>query len=299
MWRIGTWLAAIFAVLIVGTARPAHALDIPPVPPDFPIADQTSTLTADQRASLGATIAAETKTSSNQIAIVVIRSLDGEAIEDYSLRVARQWGVGDKSHNNGVLLTVALNDHKMRIEVGYGLEGALTDARCSRIIRNDMAPQFRAGHYYEGIRVGLDGIIKSIHNEYVARPNPQAGNTLGNESAFWLVVIPLIWISAILARTKSWWAGGVLGAGAGGAIGMFYGFVYVGLLSIVGLTTLGLLLDMAVSRNYQRHGSSGGSPSWWAGGTRFGGGFGGGRSGGGFGGFGGGGFGGGGSSGGW
>lgn len=83
--------------------------------------------------------------TSNQIAILIISSLDGESLEEYSIKVAEKWALGKKDKDNGVLLLIAVDDHKMRIEVGEGLEGVLTDAMSSRIIRNEMAPAFRRG----------------------------------------------------------------------------------------------------------------------------------------------------------
>ncbi len=107
--------------------------------------------------------------TSNQIAILIINSLEGESIEDYAIRVAEKWRLGKKDKDNGVLLLIAVDDHKMRIEVGEGLEGVLTDAMCSRIIRNEMAPNFRRGDYEGGVTAAIDGIIKAIGGEYSAK----------------------------------------------------------------------------------------------------------------------------------
>jgi uncharacterized protein len=106
--------------------------------------------------------------TSNQIAILIIQSLDGEVLENYSLKVAEKWKLGKKGKDNGVLLLVAVDDHKIRIEVGQGLEGVLTDAQSSRIIRNDIAPEFRRGDYDAGIKAGINGIVKAIAGEYSA-----------------------------------------------------------------------------------------------------------------------------------
>ncbi|HLZ16023.1 MAG TPA: TPM domain-containing protein [Cyclobacteriaceae bacterium] len=106
--------------------------------------------------------------TSNQIAILIVQSLDNDVLEEYSLRVAEKWKLGKKGKDNGVLLLVAVDDHKMRIEVGQGLEGVLTDAQSNRIIRNEMAPEFRRGDYDAGIKAGINGIIKSIAGEYKA-----------------------------------------------------------------------------------------------------------------------------------
>lgn len=106
--------------------------------------------------------------TSNQIAILIVQSLDGEVLEEYTLKVAEKWKLGQKGKDNGVLLLVAVDDHKMRIEVGLGLEGVLTDAQSNRIIRNEIAPEFRRGDYDAGVKAGVDGIVKAIAGEYSA-----------------------------------------------------------------------------------------------------------------------------------
>lgn len=271
------------------------AFDVPPVPSDIPIVDQTNTLTADQKNQLSTVIATERAASGNQIAVLIVPSLKGEPIESYSIKVAREWGIGENERNNGVLLLVALQDRQLRIEVGYGLEGALPDAQAARIIRDDITPHFRQDRYYEGIAAGVDAIIASIHNEYVAQDpsSPLDAESLASFPLAMLLIFP-IWIASILARTKSWWAGGVIGGLIAGLAGWILSSALLLIIAAVLLVPLGLLFDWAVSKNYRKHVASGGSPSWWAGGSHLGGGHSGG-----FGGFGGGGFGGGGASGRW
>ena len=109
--------------------------------------------------------------TSNQIAILTISSLDDEPIESYSLRVVEAWKLGTEGKDNGVLLLIAVDDHKMRIETGYGLEGVLTDAMCSRIIRNEIAPAFRQNQYDEGVVNGVRAIIAAIGGEYSTEDN--------------------------------------------------------------------------------------------------------------------------------
>jgi uncharacterized protein len=105
--------------------------------------------------------------TSNQIAVLIIPSLEGDNLEEYSLRVAHdEWKLGTSKNDNGILLLVSVNEHKMRIEVGQGLEGVVPDAISSRIIRNEMAPLFREGNYDEGVKAGVLSIIKAINNEY-------------------------------------------------------------------------------------------------------------------------------------
>lgn len=114
--------------------------------------------------------------TSNQIAILIVPSLDGDALEEYTLRVVEKWKLGTKEKDNGVLLFVAVDDHKMRIEVGHGLEGALTDARCNQIIRNEMAPAFRRSDYDGGIQAGIKAIVQSAKGEYQAESSTSFDN---------------------------------------------------------------------------------------------------------------------------
>lgn len=291
-----SWTAAALSMLVtillsVGVA----ALEIPPVPPDVPIVDQTNTLTQDQRTELATKIASERTQSGNQIAVVMISSLEDEPLEEYSLSIAREWGIGTGKDNNGVLLFIAKEDRRLRIEVGTGLEGALTDAQSGRIIRNEISPLFREGKYYEGIDAGLTSIIAAINGEYVASTSEaSSGVPFPWEAILLFGFMALSWLGSILGRTKSWWAGGVIGGLAGGILGLVVSSLVVGAVAVAGLGALGLLFDKIVSANYRSHTRRGENPSWWAGGGSLGGG-----GSGGFGGFGGGGFGGGGASGSW
>jgi len=128
--------------------------------------DDAHLLSAETVDELERGLATYQDSTSNQIAILIIQSLDGDVLEDYSIRVAEKWKLGQADKDNGVLLLVAVDDHKMRIEVGQGLEGVLTDAIASRIIRNEIAPNFRRDDYDAGIKEGVDGIIKAIGGEY-------------------------------------------------------------------------------------------------------------------------------------
>jgi uncharacterized protein len=112
--------------------------------------------------------------TSNQIAILIINSLDGEVLEEYALRVAEKWKLGQKDKDNGVLLLIAVDDHKMRIEVGYGLEGVLTDALTSKIIRNELAPNFRKDDFNAGVISAVNAIIAAIGGEYTADDSDEA-----------------------------------------------------------------------------------------------------------------------------
>ncbi len=132
------------------------------------VTDKTGTLTSAQLKSLESKLAAFEKETSNQLVVWMEPSLDGNSVEDRSYELAEQNGIGQKSKNNGVLLYIAKDDRKLRIEVGYGLEGALTDALSSQIIRNEITPQFKKGNFYDGINAGVDAIIKATKGEYTA-----------------------------------------------------------------------------------------------------------------------------------
>jgi uncharacterized protein len=135
-----------------------------------------SQATIDQLESL---LKAHEDSTTNQIAVLVIPSLEGEELETYSLRVAHDtWKLGQKTNDNGVLLLVVIDDRKMRIEVGQGLEGVLTDAIAGRIIRKEMAPYFREQKYDEGINAAVDAIIKAIGQEYSAADAEEENSTL-------------------------------------------------------------------------------------------------------------------------
>ena len=132
-------------------------------PPDVPeihqrVTDLTGTLTSDQIASLSQKLEQFEHQTSNQIAVLMIPTVGNESVEDYSMRVAEKNKFGKKGRDNGVLLFIAKDDHWIRIEVGYGLEGALTDALSDQIIRHEMFPKFRSGDFYGGIDAGVDAI---------------------------------------------------------------------------------------------------------------------------------------------
>jgi Beta-propeller domains of methanol dehydrogenase type len=149
--------------------------------------DDAKVLRAETADALELKLKAHEDSTSNQIALLIIESLDGEVIEEYSLKVVEKWKLGTKSKDNGVLLLIAINDHKMRIEVGQGLEGVLTDALCNRIIRNEMAPNFRRDDYDAGVNAAVEAIIKAIAGEYAA--DEEEGWDPQNT---WLIVIAVL-----------------------------------------------------------------------------------------------------------
>lgn len=252
----------------------------------------TPVIAPAEEAQIEAVLDDEEKTTSNEIAVLVVESLNGETIEETANTVYRSWGIGKKDHDNGILLLVATADQQMRIEVGYGLEGAVSDLVAKGIIENDIAPLFREARYADGILAGVDALKKHVAGEYTADRYTQDDS--GGGFFPFLLFIFFIFVNlfgAWMARTKSWWLGGVVG----GAGGLILAIVFSWWVAIPLLVLVGLGFDYLVSRHPGafRRGRRGGG--------FFGGGFGGGTGGGGggFGGFGGGSSGGGGASGGW
>ena len=195
---------------------PALALEVPDRPAGR-VDDRTGTLTPDQIATLERKLAAFEQETTNQIAVLLIPSLGGDSLEDYSIRLAEKWKVGQKGRNNGVILLVVKNDRKLRIEVGYGLEGALPDALSGTIIRDEIAPRFRNGQFFEGVEAGVKAIMAATKGEY--KP---AAKKKGSPLDSWL---PLLIMGAFLvffllaaskARRGQYHSGGSRGWASGG-----------------------------------------------------------------------------------
>lgn len=146
----------------------AQTLEVPQL--RHRITDLSGTLSMDDLASLEAKLSDFERQASNQIVVVMIPSLQNESIEDYALQVAEKNKLGKKEKNNGALLLIAKDDRKLRIEVGYGLEGVLTDALTSQIIRRVIIPRLKTGDYAGGINDGIDAIIAATKGEFTGDP---------------------------------------------------------------------------------------------------------------------------------
>jgi uncharacterized protein len=277
-------------------ASPALAVDFPPL--TGRVVDQADLLNPAQEAQLSQRLEALEHSTSRQLVVATVTSLQGMSVEDYGYQLGRAWGIGQSEANNGAILLIAPNERKMRIEVGYGLEGIMTDALSGQIIRNVITPHFRANppDYAGGILAGADAII----TQFAAPPEAaeqraleaaqaqqrQQGRNRGGGSPFpfiiWMVVIFFILLPMIgrgMAGRRYRRGVSVWGPGndRGSGLGWFLA---------------GVALDSLASRGRSGSSWSSGS-SWGGGGSSWGGGGGGGFSGGG------GSFGGGGASGGW
>jgi len=305
-----TWQrAVVLAVLVlVSSVTPAaaRAQSAAESSPDLPaltgrVVDAAALLDVAQENALDARLAEHESATGHQVVVATVTSLDGRDIADYANRLGRAWGIGRAENDDGVVLLVAPNEREVRIEVGYGLEGALTDALSSRIIRRDILPAFRDGDFPGGIDAGVQSILAVIRGEYVApaddRPaeRDRPADDIG-------AIFPLVFIAMILALNLL----RRLGSGrlANGAFPAGFAGLFAAVLT--GRVLIGLLVAVGVFAYVWFNGGAGGGPG---GGRRSrrrrggiivgGGGFGGGGFGGG--GFGGGGgsFGGGGASGSW
>ena len=158
------------------------------------IHDEAAVLSAEAAVQLERQLEEHEKATSNQVAVLILSSLEGEVLEAFSIRVAEEWKLGTEKNDNGVLLLIAVEDRKIRIEVGQGLQGVLTDAVCSRIIRDVIAPEFRRGDYQAGIQVGVQTILAAIFGEYTAD-----GSDTMSSNDWWLIGLAVTFFLSILA----------------------------------------------------------------------------------------------------
>ena len=201
-----------------------------PVPPlTGHVTDQTGTLSAEQKATLEQTLTAFEARKGSQLAVLMVATTAPEEVEQYALRVAEQWKLGRKKIDDGAILVVAKNDRAMRIEVGYGLEGALTDLTSKRIISETILPRFKGGDFYGGITAGIDQVIRVVDGEPLPAPTARAPQGIGDVQQY----APMLFIVALAV-------GGVLRAVmgkvpgslvTGGVVGVIAWFV-VGAISM-------------------------------------------------------------------
>jgi uncharacterized protein len=308
------WLLLALFVCVSGAAS---AQNLQPVPPfSARVVDITGTLSGEQRSLLEQKLAAFQQRKGSQVAVLIVPTTEPESIEQFATRVFDQWKPGrgkvdGKWVDDGVILLVAKNDRKMRLEVGYGLEGPLPDATAKRIIDETVAPLFRQGDFYGGINSGVDRAIRVIDGEPLPPPDRRwsggretNGRGIGNALPFLIFVV--FGASAILRRALGRGGGALATGGVTGGIA----YLLTQLLAVAAFAGLFAFVFALLfggggggwtnpSRRARRGGSWGG---WSGGGWTGGGGWGGGGFGGGGGGFGGGGggrSGGGGASGGW
>jgi len=264
-------LAALFALIAGLAVLPLLALDVPAL--KGRVNDYANMLSPETVTSLETRLADFERSDSTQIVVLTVPSLQGEVLEEFSIKVAEKWRIGQKKLDNGVILLVAKEDRKLRIEVGYGLEGKLTDLRAGRIIDNIIKPSFKAGDYDKGVSDGVDAIMQTVKGEYSAVDAPPQEKKDFSSSSVMTPAIFIFFFIGIIGKIKR-----ILGGIAGAVIipiaaVVLFGFKLFMLLLIPAGFLLGLVIPTLMTLLWFFGGSGGGG--------RFGGGSGGGFSGGG------------------
>lgn len=265
VWRKPARLMCVLGFAM--TAASAWPLDVPPL--TGRVVDRAQVMPAEVAAQLSTELEAHEANTGNQVAVLILPSLEGEPLESYSHRVATTWALGRKGTDNGVLVLVALRERKIRIEVGYGLEGTLTDLRASRIIRQDMVPRFRAGDVPGGVAAGVRRVLETIEGHPSDETTPDRPAALPPAANYLLAGILVgtlagLILSQGLHRTRAF-----LGSVLAYLIAQFGGVVF-GVLAAAGTALLLVLLLQAGRGRSVRWGREAG----WSGGA-WGGGFGG------------------------
>jgi len=259
-----------------------------PVPPlGGRVTDQTATLTDEQKSALEQTLRSFEARKGSQVAVLIVPSTAPETIEQYALRVAEQWKPGRKNVDDGALLVVAKDDRTLRIEVGYGLEGALTDASSKRIVSEIIVPRFRQGDFYGGIAAGVDRILRVIDGEPLPKPEGRRpGGTRGIGSFLPVMMILALVVGGVLHTVLGRFPGAIVTGGAVTAVA----WMLAGAISVAVIAGVIAFLYTLLAGGMGGRGLGGGGLGGGFGGGGFGGGgFGGGGFSGGGGGFGGGG----------
>jgi uncharacterized protein len=227
--------AALFvALLLASLLIRAEDKSIPPL--SGRVVDETATLSAEQKRALEAKLQAFEQRKGTQVALLITGTTFPEPIESYSIRVADAWKIGRKGVDDGLLVVVAKSDRAMRLEVGYGLEGAIPDATARRLIDEVFVPYFREGNYYEGLSAGIDRLIKVIDGEPLPEPQaPRGGRDTGSmESYFVLFIVAALAIGGLLRRVLGRLpAALVVGVGIGFLAWMIIASMLVALLAAV------------------------------------------------------------------
>ena len=221
--------ASVLALLLCWAFAAFADVAVPPL--TGRVVDQTGTLSSGDIDSLTQTLRALELRKGSQVAVLIVPTTEPETIEQFSIRVAEAWKIGRKKIDDGALLVIAKNDRKLRIEVGYGLEGALNDATAKRIIDEIITPKFRSGDFAGGISAGVDRIIGVIDGEPLPAPAPTAPKHVDSDSALYQFLNPLnpftIIFILLLGGAFRHLFGRLFGSVAtGGLIGLLVWFIF-------------------------------------------------------------------------
>lgn len=221
----------LWGLIGMGLAAVAQQKDIIPAKPNPPrlVNDFANVLVRSEIDELERKVVAYSDSTSTQIAIVLIKTTGDYDISEVALRILRDWGVGTKEKNNGVVILAAIDDRRIRIETGYGMEGPVPDAVARGIIEQVIKPNFRAGHYYQGLDEAVDKIIAAAAGEYKGVPRSKSGPGGGNIVGILILIIILLFIigrggggrggGRVISRRGDSVFGGILGGMIGSSIG--------------------------------------------------------------------------------
>jgi len=231
-----------------------------PVPPlSQRVTDLTQTLDAAQRAALEKTLADLEARKGAQVAVLMLPTTEPETIEQYAIRVMDAWKLGRRGVDDSVLLVIAKDDRRLRIEVGYGLEGALPDAGAKRIISEEITPRFKAGDYYGGIRAGVDRIVRVVEGEPLPEVAAKSSVSGVPEFVLWFVLIGAVVLGGVLRRLFGRGPGAVIAGGVlGGLVWWLSGLLIAGLIGGVVAFFFTLVGDVKGARGHFRGGGFGG-----------------------------------------
>lgn len=197
--------------------------------PEFPklsgrVVDNAKLLSAATEQNLNQQLAAQEQRTGNQIVVVTLPDLQGYEISDYGFQLGRHWGIGQKDTNNGALLIIAMKERKMRIEVGYGLEGLLTDARSAQIIQQILTPAFKSGDFDGGVKAAVEAMVLIIDGKTPAIPKAQQSGKKSPPKLGGLLLLVILFMMMSGGRGGRGFLGGaLLGAALGGRGGSFGG----------------------------------------------------------------------------
>lgn len=181
------------AIILICSVACTIAQDIPPKPkPERLVNDLADMLTDQEEQLLERKLVSYNDTTSTQIAVVTIKSLEGNDVIDYAYRIGEAWGVGQAGKNNGVVILMSESDRETAIVSGYGMEGVLTDAAASRIQRNHMTPNFRNGNFYQGLDEATTAIIQLAAGEYTGEDGGAGGKGIGGAVIFFIILFFVI-----------------------------------------------------------------------------------------------------------
>ena len=265
--RRSEWLAGLFLLFVAGWVAAQTLQPIPAL--SSRVTDLTATLSADQRSSLEEKLAAFERQKGAQVAVLIVPTVKPETIPEYALRVVESWKLGRKGVDDGVLLLIAKEDRKLRIEVGYGLEGALNDATAKRIISETISPRFKQGDFYGGIESGLETMLKVIGGESLPEPEQQrdAKNPDDGLDTLLLVGFVLVFVVGGIVRAIF---GRFLAAGIiGGVVGIVASLLLSSMLIAIVVGVIAFLVSLF--NGMGGGGGRGGGGGWSSGASSWGG----------------------------